>query len=196
MDNNLNLGEVTAADAELQYIRKIIGDSRPSFVEDGTPYIIWGIIVAIGMGIPYLSALLDRDLYSGYIWLVLVLIGWGSIIYYVMQKKKQPVRARSFVDRIQGSIWGACGGTLGLAVLLIVTFQHTGDMPSIHPLYTCFVSSLILGIAYFLSGIANDLNWLRNVGFAWWAGAVVMYVWPTMHVLGIYAGMIILFQVV
>jgi hypothetical protein len=181
---------------ELQYIRKIIDDSRAAFVEDGKPYIMWGLIVAIGMGFTYFSALTQRDIGVGWAWLVLVLFGWGSIIYYMFQKKKQPARARSFVDRIQGSIWGACGGTLGLALILILNFPHSGNAPQLDSIYTCFVASLILGIAYFLSGIANDLNWLRNVGFAWWAGAIVMYLWPTVHVLGIYAGMLLLFQVV
>ena len=181
---------------ELQYIRKIITDSRAAFIEDGKPYIIWGLIVAVGMGVTYLSALTQRDLYSGYVWIGLVLYGWGTIIYYIVQKRKQPERARSFMDRIQSSIWGACGGTLGLGLILILMFGHGADEPSIHPIYACFFSSLILGIAYFLSGIANDLNWLRNIGFAWWAGAVAMYLWPSVHVLGIYTGMLILFQVV
>jgi hypothetical protein len=193
---SLTTSQTARPEDELQYIRTIIADSRASFVEDGKPYIIWGLIVAVGMGITYLSALTQRDLYAGFVWMGLVLFGWGTIIYYIVTKKKQGARARSFIDRIQGAIWGACGGTLGLAVILINVVRHSGDTPSIHPLYACFVSSLILGIAYFLSGIANDLNWLRNIGFAWWAGAIAMYLWPTVHVLGIYAGMLILFQVI
>jgi len=189
---------ITTPDQELQYIRKIIADSRTSFVEDGKPYIFWGLIVAIGMGITYLSVWLQRDLYTGYLWIGLVLFGWGYMFYYVRSQKQREQRARSFVDRIQGSIWGACGTALGLAVILIAAggSLHGEDAPSIHPVYACFVSSLILGIAYYLSGIANDLKWLSYVGFAWWAGAVAMFVWPSLHVLGLYAGMLILFQVV
>jgi hypothetical protein len=196
MKNQSELTNTMGPDAELQYIRKIIADSRASFVEDGMPYIWWGLIVATGMSVNYISVLTQRDLYAGYIWIGLVLFGWGTIIKYMVEKKKQGIKAHSFIDRIQGAIWGTCGGTLGLAVILIVCIQHSGDTPSIHPLYACFVSSLILGIAYFLSGIANDLNWLRNVGFAWWVAAVAMYLWPSVHVLGIYAGMLIVFQVV
>ncbi len=196
MENTLSPQQPLRPEDELQYIRKIIDNSRMAFVEDGMLYILWGLIVAVGISINYISVLTQRDLYAGYIWIGLVLFGWGSIIKHMMNKKKQPARAKSFVDRIQGAIWGACGGTLGLGIILIECFQHTGDTPSIHPIYSCFVTSLILGIAYFLSGIANDLNWLRNIGFAWWGGAIVMYLWPSIHVLGIYAGMLILFQVV
>jgi hypothetical protein len=181
---------------ELQYIRNIIADSRKAFVEDGKPYIIWGLIVAVGMGVTYLSALMQRDLFSGYVWLGLILYGWGTIIYYIIQKRKQPDRARSFMDRIQGSIWGACGGTLGLGLILILMFPHSANEPSINPIYACYFTSLILGIAYFLSGVANDLKWLRNIGFAWWAGAIVMYLWPSIHVLGLYTAMLLVFQVI
>ncbi len=182
---------------ELQYIRKIIDESRTAFVEDGKPYILWGLIVAIGMGISYISVLIQRDLYTGFVWIGLVLIGWGWSIYYLVQQRKQTQRAPNFIDRMQRSIWTACGSALGLSVILIVTIRHSDPAtPSIHPFYVTFVASLILGIAYYLSGVAHDLKWLRNIGFAWWAGAIVMYLWPTVHVLGIYAGMLILFQVI
>ncbi len=196
MENTLTSKQSLRPEDELLYIRKIIDDSRAAFVEDGKPYIMWGLIVAIGMGFTYYSALTQKDIGVGWAWLVLVLIGWANVIYSVIKKKRQAERARSFVDRIQGAIWGACGSTLGLAVLLMVCFQHSGNAPQIDSMYAFFVSSLILGIAYFLSGIANDLNWLRNVGFAWWAGAIVMFFWPSIHVIALYAGMLIVFQVV
>jgi len=196
METTQNAETPLRPEEELLFIRKIIDESRMTFMENGKPYIFWGLIVAIGMGLTYLSALTGKDLYLGEVWIGLIVLGWGMIAYYVIQKKKQPARARSIIDRFQGAIWGACGGTLGLSLILILNFQHAGDTPSIHPIYACFISSLILGIAYFLSGIANNLNWLRNIGFAWWAEAVITYLWPSVHVLGIYAGMLILFQVV
>ena len=197
MENTLHSQQSLHPEDELQYIRKIIADSRAAFVEDGKPYIVWGLLVAIGMTITYISALMNRDLYTGFIWIGLTLLGYSYIFYYVRKKKKQPARAQSFVDRIQGAIWGACSGSIGLVVLLL-TFNYQFDKAfgSISPVYICFISAVILGIAYFLSGIANDLNWLRNIGFAWWAGGVAMYIWPSIHVLGIYAAMLILFQVV
>ncbi|MDP4220575.1 MAG: hypothetical protein Q8916_15060 [Bacteroidota bacterium] len=183
---------------ELAYIRKIIIESRAAFVEDGKPYILWGIIVALGMGLSYISAITETELYVGYIWIGLVLIGWGTIYYYVREKKKRAERARSFMDRIQGAIWGACGSAVGLTVLLISLFSSraSGDFPPIHQYHILFITSMILGIAYFLSGIANDLNWLRNIGYAWWAGAIVMFIWPSVHMLGLYALMIVVFQVI
>jgi hypothetical protein len=183
---------------ELAYIRKIITDSRASFVEDGKPYIWWGIIVAVGMTLTYISVLTQTELYVGYVWIGLTMIGWGSIIYHVREKKKMVARSKSFIDRIQGAIWGACGAAIGISVFLIILSSNwnPGNVPPIHQYYICFVTSMIVGIAYLLSGIANDLKWLSNVGYAWWVGAAYMIIVPSVHNLLIYALMIVFFQVV
>ena len=190
--------ETIQAQEELAYIRKIITESRSSFVEDGKPYIFWGMLVSLGMTLTYISALTQTELYVGYFWIGLVLVGWGSTIYYIRQRKKQEQRTKSFIDRIQGAIWGACGNATGLSVLLVMLFSGRviGDVPPVHQYYILFITSMFLGIAYFLSGIANDLNWLRNIGYVWWAGAVIMFVWPSVHMLGLYALMIFVFQVI
>jgi hypothetical protein len=189
---------INTAQEELAYIRKVITESRTTFVEDGKPYILWGIIISFGMLLTYISAITQTELYVGYIWIALTLIGWLTIFYYVRDKKKKAIRARSFIDRIQGSIWGACGAAIGLSVFLIILKDNmsVGDVPSINQYYICFVTSIIIGIAYFLSGIANDLKWLSNVGYAWWAGAVVMIIAPSVHNLLLYSLMVIFFQVV
>ncbi len=186
-----------SAQEELAYIRKIIGESRQAFVEDGKPYIVWGIIVAFCMTMTYLSVLTQTELYVGYIWLGLSLVGIAYILFYVKKSPKEQ-KVKSFMDRIQGAIWGACGSAIGLSVILITISGNStpSDVPPIHQYYICFITSIILGIAYFLSGVANDLKWLSRIGYAWWAGAVFMIIFPSVHVLGLYAAMVIAFQVV
>jgi hypothetical protein len=186
-----------SAQEELVYIRKIITESRQAFVEDGKPYILWGVIVAVCMTLTYISVLTQTELYVGYAWLGLSLLGVGYILYYSRQKEKSQ-RARSIVDRFQGAIWGACGSAIGLSVILVTVGANRSvtDVPPIHQYYICFISSMILGIAYFLSGIANDLKWLSKIGYAWWLGAIYMVIFPSVHVLGLYAAMIIVLQVV
>src|SRR5947208_1137413 len=59
------LMETLQAQEELAFIRKIIAESRATFVEDGKPYIIWGILVALAMGMTYFSVLTQTELYVG-----------------------------------------------------------------------------------------------------------------------------------
>lgn len=185
------------AHEELAYIRKIIDDSRIAFVEDGKPYIVWGVIVALGMTFTYICALMDRDLGTGYVWIGLTILGWVYIFMYA-RKKEKTTRAKSIIDRVQGAVWGAVGSMIGFVIVLIFIGQalNIPDMPGIHPLYICFITAVLVGIGYFVSGVANDLKWLRNIALAWWIAAIPMYLWPSVHVLGLYAFMIVAFQVV
>ena len=182
---------------ELAYIRRIIDDSRMAFVEDGKPYIAWGIIVALGMIFSYISALMERDLGTGYVWIALTIIGWIYVFLYA-RKKEKTSRAKSIIDRVQDATWGVVGSMIGLVIALIFIGQalNIPDMPGIHPIYICFITAVLVGIGYYLSGTVTEVRWLRNIAYAWWAGSVVMYLWPSVHVLALYAVMIIAFQVV
>jgi hypothetical protein len=193
----------SSADQELQYIRNVIAESRKSLAEDGKPYIVWGLIVAAGMTISYLEFLLQKNLYAGYFWLVLVLFGYINIFFSMRKKKRQTPRVKSFIDRLQGTIWGVCGSLIGLVIFLVMIGYSLPDysdksyaVAKINPMYICFFTALLTGIGYFLSGAVLEIKWLRNIAFAWWAGAVLMFLWPTPHMLGIYALMMICFQVV
>jgi hypothetical protein len=179
---------------ELAYIRSIIEDSRQAMVENGLPYIIWGTAVAVGMLTGYLQALLGVNLYAGYVWIVVMVVAALGTTWSVRHERKE-TQPQSFSSKLQGSIWGACGSAMGILLLLVlIRFEgHNGD---ISQLYVCSFVSLIVGIAYFLSGIMLQLTWLRNIAFAWWIGAIVMYYMDNIHVLAVYAGMLIVFEVV
>ena len=179
---------------ELAYIRSIIEDSRQAMAENGLPYIIWGTAVAVGMMTAYLQALLNIDLYAGYVWIAVMVIAAVGTSWSVRQERKE-TKQQTFSSKLQGSIWSACGSAMAILLLLVlIRFEgHNGD---ISQLYVCSFVSLIVGIAYLMSGILLQLTWLRNIAFAWWIGAIVMYYMDNIHVLAVYAGMLIVFEVV
>jgi hypothetical protein len=199
MNSHTDLSEATGAmspEEELAFIRKMMTDSRQSMVEDGKPYIAWGLLVALAMGVTYVSALVSEDFYTAWIWMGMVVLGMLYTLFEVRQSRRRNVaEVNTFAGRLQGAIWGACGTALGLSIMMIM-WGYSSTQPSIPPLFTCSISALILGIAYYLSGFVLQLKWLRNLSIAWWLGAIVMFFLRSVHVLGIYAGMLLLFQVV
>ncbi len=183
---------------ELQYIRKIIEESQANFAEDGKPYILWGSLIAIGMGVTYLSVLTQRDYYDGYIWIALVLIGWGWSFSYLRKQKRQSERASSIFDRIQKSVWVACGWAIGLVcVSLMVSYQYEPIFGEIAPVLIAFIVSMLLGVGYFVSGAVHQIAWLRNLAFGWWAGGILTLVLAsdTKNILGLYILMLLGLQV-
>lgn len=187
--------ETYSAQEELALIRKMMADTRTLMVEDGKPSIVWGIIVAIGMTATYISALAQKDFGTGWMWIGLSILGWVYIYYYRSQKVKT-AKIRTLTGRILGSIWGACGVCIGLVITLTYVAPQVSGEYLIHPLAITSICSILVGMAYYVSGIVYGKAWVRNISFGWWIGAIVMLLWPSVHVLGMYAFMLIVFQVV
>jgi hypothetical protein len=183
------------AQEELAFIRKVMADSRTIIVDDGKPGIVWGLIVALGMIASYVDAVSDTHFNVGWLWIGLSVLGWAYIYYYKSRKIKQ-YRMRTFAGKLIGAIWGACGMCIGLMITLTYMAPQISGEWVINPIALTSIVSIMVGMAYYISGIVYGKPWVRNLSYCWWIGAIVMLFWPTVHVLLIYAGMLIAFQVV
>lgn len=186
--------ETINAQEDLAFIRKMMTDSRTMMLDDGKPSIAWGIIVSVGMIATYIAALTEYDFGTAYMWIGLSLLGWGYVYYYRSQKVKR-AKMRTLTGRLLGSIWGACGACIGLTIILTFVAPLVSGEYIIHPIALPAICSILLGMAYFISGIVYDMRWVRNISLGWWLGATAMMLWPSVHVLAMYAVMIMAFQV-
>jgi hypothetical protein len=187
--------EQVNAQEELAFIRKMMADTQIKMADDGKPSIVWGVIVALGMLATYISALYDTDFGVAWMWIGLSLLGWGYVYYY-RSRKMQKARLQTMAGRIVGSIWGACGVCIGLVITLTFVAPAVSGVYIVNPVALTSIVSILLGMAYFLCGIVYGKAWVRYVAFGWWLGAIGMFLFPSVHVLGIYALMIIVFQVI
>jgi hypothetical protein len=185
--------ETIQAQEELAFIRKVMEDSRTSLADNGKPKLVWGAIVALGMLYTYAQALADSDLYVGWVWLAISAVGWGYIFWEDKQRDKT-FRVRTLTGKIIGAIWGACGFSIALVIIITFGTRYFNIDMVVHPIAVCPITAIIVGIAYFLDGTLRSVSWVRNLSYVWWASAVLMFFWPTVHVLLIYAIMIIAFQ--
>lgn len=187
--------DTLSAQDELAYIRKVMADSRQAISDDGKPTIVWGIIVALGIALTYIEALTDTELYVGWMWLALSVLGWLYIIYYKKTKiSKQPTQ--TLAGKVLASLWGSVGVTIGLVVSLTLLSRALDMEFIVHPIAITAIIALILGIAYYLNGVITGLNWLRNIAYGWWAAGIYMFLFPSIHVLGIYFVLVIGFQII
>ena len=119
---------------------------------------------------------------------MLIPIGWGySLFNRVRQKVKYP---STFVGKIISSVWGAAG--IGMTLIGFVgIYSKTISPNSISP-----ILCIIMGGAYFVTGIAIESKWFRNLSFAWWIGGVVLLYVVTIEALLIMAFLMLAFQVI
>ena len=174
---------------ELAYIKKIIQDSRRKVIENGLGFIIWGILVLLGLLSTYLLIINKIHLSIPWNWIVLIGGGWLFTFFKVGQYKKKK-RTSSFAEKIAGALWFSSGISMTLFGFIA---------PASGAVNGVFISpmiSIVLGVAYFVSGFLYDYKWISLLAFGWWVGAIIMFFYPGMHVFLIMSLMLILLQIV
>ncbi|NMB83323.1 MAG: hypothetical protein GYA14_16055 [Ignavibacteria bacterium] len=151
---------------ELQFIRKVIDETRRSVIYNGKDYIFWGILVIIGMMSTYLFVINEIYFGYGYIWLILIPIGWGYSLY---NGKKQKERFPStFAGKLIGYVWGMAG-----IAMTIIGFVGTAS-GAVSPMGISPIACIIMGGAYFLTGKLCEAKWMSNLSYGWWIGGTAL----------------------
>jgi len=181
--------EKQQAELEINMIKKIIEDSRKIVVDDGIGYIVWGLLVFVGMISSYFAVLTKQYNYTIWIWVILISAGWAySIISHFLRDSKK--KASTLAGKILGGLWISTGISMTL-IGFIGPLSHSISGYTINPLL-----SIMLGIAYFVSGIVYGLAWVRNLAAGWWAGAIVMFFLQGIQSFLIFAALMALLQII
>ena len=178
------------AEIELSVIKQIMLDSRKIVLDNGKQLIFWGVLVTLAILINYLMILYHTEgKYMGYMWLVLM-VG-GAIVSTILEiKDVKKLKVKTFAGKMLGSLWISSG-------IAMFMFGFVGTFSGAYsPIFICPIISTVLGVSYFTSGAIQQIKWLQMLALGWWAGAIVMFVFPSIHTLLIYGLMMLLFQTV
>ncbi len=182
--------EYRQAETELSVIKKIMEDSRRINIDNGIHYIFWGILITIALLINYIMLLTKTSgNYIGFMWLILMVLG-AVIDGFIGKRQSNKAPVHTFTSKILGSLWLASG-------IAMFMFGFIGTVTKAYnPIFICPIIATSLGISYFTSGTIQQINWLRNVSFGWWAGALLLFIFPSVHTLLIFAVMIVFLQLI
>ncbi len=182
--------EIQQAASELSVIKKIMEDSRKINIDNGIHYIFWGVLVTISLLTNYIMLLTGTaGQYIGLMWLILMVSG-GIVDGIIGRRQSRTIKAETFAGRILASLWIASG-------IAMFMFGFIGTMTGAYkPIFICPIISTSLGISYFTSGAIQQIKWLQYISIGWWIGAIVMYAFPGVHTLLIFAIMLVIFQII
>lgn len=187
ISNNLNTKQ---AEEELSLIRKIMDDSRRSIIDNGWHYIYWGVIVTGTLIANYFMILSHASGNSqGMLWFI-TMVSASMIETIIGKRLSKNVKVKTFAGRLLSKLWsvsGICMFMLGF----VGTITRAYDPIFIFPLI-----SLVLGLTYYISGAIQQIKWLSWISIFWWAGSVMLFAFPSIHSVLIFAGMMICFQVI
>jgi hypothetical protein len=181
--------ETKQAESEIAVIKKIMEDSKRIAASDGKDFILWGVLVLLGvLGMYYLLMMNLYD-YIGLLWGIDILIGWiFSITMHIRSQRKS--RVHTFAGKILGGLWASCG--IAMSIIGFVAGM-TGALSG----WTIFpVIGIILGIAYFVTGIIYGYTWVNYLSFGWWIGSIFMLFFPGIYNLIVFAFMMTFLQII
>ena len=182
------MNEKTALE-ELVFIKKIIQDSRRKVIENGMGFIIWGILVLLGLLSTYYMIVNKIPQNVPWNWIILIGVGWLYTFFEVRKVKKKKLPS-SFAEKIISALWFSSGISMTL-------FGFIAPLSgAVNGVFISPMISVVLGIAYFVSGFLYDYKWISLLAFGWWAGAIIMFFYPGMQVFLIMSLMLILLQIV
>lgn len=178
------------AELEISEIKQIMADSRRIMVDDGTGFIVWGMLVFLGLISSYLSIIdvVNWNI-SGPVWIVIISSGWIYTFFQVRRERKQR-RYSTFAGKVSGAIWGSAGVTMTI-IGFVGSYSGALKGYSISPMM-----ALVLAAAFFVSGVVYNSRLFRISGICWWIGGIAMMLWKSPHSVLLFALMIFFLQVV
>ncbi len=174
---------------ELEFIKKVIADTRSVIVDNGFSFIFWGIIITLGLLSTFIAIQIEFHIDYAWNWLLVIGIGWAYTLYS-NYKYGRKVKVYTFAGKLLGAVWFSAG--IAMTILGFVgTFTDAYNGIYISP-----ILSTILGISFFISGFLYDKRWITYISAGWWAGAIIMFIYPYLYTLLLMGAMMIVFQII
>lgn len=131
-------------------------------------FIFWGVIVAkcsvLQWAIYRYDAPIDGWLY---VWAPSFIFGILCMVVYAKSALGEKTRA-PLTTRLMRGLWIACGAAFLIFAMESVVFEK------FNPFLLPGILAVLMGVGYFIQGVAESRKLYELLGFGWWAGSCVL----------------------
>jgi hypothetical protein len=163
------------AELEISVIKKIMEDSRSAVYNKSSQGIFWFSLTSAAVLVNYLMVVTGIGLkYSGLLWIAVTLFG---TVYSVILAKKENRndRVKTFAAKILVSI----GIAVGISNILFAFASIVAK--AYDPYIIVAVNSMVLGLAFYVISVIQQLKTFKIISILWWAGSVFFFFKPGIH---------------
>jgi hypothetical protein len=174
----------TQAREDLAVIRRLMEDGRRVVNTAGPHFVAWGVLTSAALAATYVLGGRGETGLITWAWGVAVALGWlASAALTVAQGRRE--RVRPGTGRILGGVWTGTGVTM----MLLGFAAPAGGV--VDPAALTGVLAAVLGGGFFATGLLVGSRWMQAAAVAWWAGALLMLLWPGRHGLLLTAALVL-----
>lgn len=176
------------ASDDLAFIRRVIEESRRTVALDATPFLVWGVLVIVGIGLELLMIRSPGELDPVWIWVALVAIGLATS-FVGWHRRRRRLGAVGLAERALVATWWGCWMAMVAVGFGGYFLAELSGAPLIASL------SAVMGTGFFVTGTLTDHRIVRWLGPVWWLTALVLFLLPASTALLVFGAAVLLFQV-
>lgn len=177
----------TQAREDLAAIRRLMEGGRQVVNTAGPHFVAWGVLTSGALAATYVMAGRGDTRAIWWTWAVAIGLGWAASVALMLTAER---RVSSATGRLLGGLWVGTGVTLTL-----LGFAAPAGGGLAQEAITGVLAA-VLGGATFATGLLVGSRWMQAAAGAWWAGALLMLLWPGPHGLLLTAALVLLLQAV
>lgn len=175
----------TTPQQDLALIRQLMEESRREVGERGGHFLIWGGITAVGLTVTYLAALGQLPWNPAWVWVGLLVVGWGASIV-VGHRQGRQAGVSPLGRRLLSGTWIAVAVTMTL-IGVAGMFGDVVPHVALPGLLSAVIAAPVLATA-----LLTRQRWLGWVAGGWWLGGATMLFIPGIYSLPLMAVMSLL----
>lgn len=167
---------------DLRVVREMIERTRRVTMESGVLFIWWGILSIVAICLNYYFQTRGWFKAIGIIWALFLVAGYAGTYVHLRKRKRNGVI--SFIDRLIGATWSACGITV-IIFAFIAPPAGAFDWGYVPSMVTA-----VLALGVFITGALYEWRSLIYTALLWWAGAIAMFLFEErgLLIMGILVG--------
>jgi hypothetical protein len=163
------------AELEISVIKKIMEDSRSAVYNKSSQGIFWFTLTSAAVLINYIMIVTDTGIkYTGILWIAVSVLG-SIYSVYLAKKEERNNKVKTFASKILAAI-GIAAGVANILFAFASVIAKAYD-----PFVIVSMNSMVLGLAFYVISIIQQLKTFKLISLIWWAGSVFFFFKPGIH---------------
>jgi len=151
---------------DIDLIKRMVNESQGFFPFKSNHFMLWGLAIPLATLITLIMDIQDKESYIGLVWGIVC--GISTIISIIMGINQKPSH-KTTISSIYSVVW-IC---LLISNVIIITSLFLGLIPL--NIVLAFIS-LLLGMAFFITGFMKKDPLIKIVAVLWYILAVIMII--------------------
>lgn len=175
---------------DVQFIKHMLENNQRNLVDNGLSYLINGTCISIGIPIAIYLGYSGHDSSIPYLWMIMMAI-MIALNMFINKKFEKKEKRKTFGSELFKISWASCGVAILIVSILFFTTPHISASA-----FYCSIAG-VLGVGYMLTGIINDLKFMKYLAVVWWAASILAGLWiyfSDIMYLGLFFSALVLIQ--